>query len=55
MAEPSKSRLEQWLQNGLLSRRRYFSEHFDARLILEQAQRNVRYKIERQNVRSSIT
>ena len=36
------------------TRRNYFSEHIDARLLIEQSQRNVRYKTEQLNVRQSI-
>ena len=42
MAEPTKSRVQQFLQDGLKSTKNYLSEHVDARLIVEQAQRNVR-------------
>ncbi|CAF2808048.1 unnamed protein product [Rotaria sp. Silwood2] len=49
MAEPYKPYVQQWLQNGLKSRRNDFFRHIDARLLVEQAQRNVRYKTEQQN------
>jgi hypothetical protein len=42
MAEPYKSRVQQFLQDGLKSTRNYLSEHVDARSLVEQAQRNVR-------------
>lgn len=42
MAEPPKSRVQQLLHDGLKSTKNYLSEHVDARLIVEQAQRNVR-------------
>lgn len=42
MAEPYKSRVQQFLQDGLKSTKNYLSEHVDTRLIVEQAQRNVR-------------
>ncbi len=51
MTEPYKSYVQQLLQNGLKSPKNDFSEHIDARLLVEQSQRNVRYKIEQLNVR----
>jgi hypothetical protein len=45
MAQPYKSYMQQLLQNSLIRRRSYFSEHIDARLLVEQAQRNVRYHV----------
>lgn len=42
MAESSKSRVQQLLQDGIKSTKNYLSEHVDARSIVEQAQRNVR-------------
>jgi hypothetical protein len=51
MTEPYKSYVQQFLQNGLTSRKNYFSEHIDVRSLVEQSQRNVRYKTEQQNVR----
>jgi len=55
MAESYKSYVQQLLQNGLKSRRNSFSEHINRRLLIEQSYRNVRYKIEPQNVRQSRT
>ncbi len=51
MTEPYKSYVQQLLQNGLKTRKNYFSEHIDARLLIEQSQRNVRHKTEQLNVR----
>lgn len=51
MTEPYRIYVQQLLQTGLRSRRNYFSEHIDARLLVEQSQRNVRYKTEQHNVR----
>jgi hypothetical protein len=51
MAEPYKLYMQQFLQSGFKSGRNYFSEHIDARLLVEQSQRNVRHKTEQQNVR----
>ncbi|CAF4540804.1 unnamed protein product [Rotaria sp. Silwood1] len=49
MAEPHKSYVQQWLQNGLRSRKNGFFRQINARLLIEQAQRNIRYKTELQN------
>ncbi|CAF3276669.1 unnamed protein product [Rotaria socialis] len=49
MAEPYKPYVQQWLQNGLKPRRNLFLQQIDARLLVEQAQQNVRYKVEEQN------
>ncbi|CAF1245233.1 unnamed protein product [Rotaria sordida] len=49
MAEPYKPYVQQWLQNGLKSRRNDFFQFINTQLLVEQAQRNVRYKIEQQN------
>jgi hypothetical protein len=51
MTEPYKSYVQRLLQNGLKTRRNYFSENIDARLLIEQSQRNVRHKTEQSNVR----
>jgi hypothetical protein len=55
MAKPSELRVQQLLQNGLRkTTRSYFSDHIDARSVVEQAQRNVRQlvrKAEQQDVR----
>lgn len=42
MAEAYKSRVQQFLHDGLKSTKSYFVEHVDARSLVEQAQRNVR-------------
>ena len=42
MAEPYKSRVQHFLQDGIKITRNYLSEHVDARFLVEQAQRNVR-------------
>ena len=42
MAEAYKSRVQQFLHDGLKSTKNYFNEHVDARSLVEQAQRNVR-------------
>ncbi|CAF3901876.1 unnamed protein product [Rotaria magnacalcarata] len=49
MAEPYKPYVQQWLQNGLKPRRNLFLQQIDARLLVEQAHQNVRYKVEEQN------
>jgi hypothetical protein len=52
MAQPYKSYMQQLLQNGFIIRRNYFSERIDARLLVEQAQRNVRYNVRQSNSNS---
>ena len=51
MAESYKSYVQQWLQNGLKSRRNYFFHNINPRLLVEHEQRNVHCKFEEQNVR----
>ncbi|CAF1098865.1 unnamed protein product [Adineta steineri] len=49
MAESYKSYVQQLLHNGLKSRKNSFFDHIDGKLLIDQSQRNVRYKIEQQN------
>jgi len=51
MAEPYKSYVQQLLRNRLTSRRNYFFEHVDGRLLIPPSSKSVRYRTEQLHVR----